>query len=119
MQYIEDITLEEALPTLTTEEKDDLMMQIREILQDLRSPDYLGSVNHLPYEDGVFYDTETLHPISGPFPSEDEFYAAIIRRFERTEPASFIQLISELSKRMPHHETVFTHGDLQPKNILL
>ena len=119
MQYIEDITLEEALPTLTTEEKDDLMMQIREILQDLRSPDYLGSVNHLPYEDGVFYDTETLHPTSGPFPSEDEFYAAIIRRFERTEPAPFIQLTRELSKRMPHHETVFTHGDLQPKNILL
>ena len=118
MQYIEGITLEEALPTLTTEEKHDLVMQIREILQDLRSlesPNYLGSVNHLPYEDGVFYDTETLHPISGPFPSEDEFYAAIIRRFERTEPASFIQLISELSKRMPHHETVFTHEDLQPK----
>jgi serine/threonine protein kinase len=67
MQYIEGITLEEALPTLTTKEKVDLVMQIREILQDLRSlksPDYLGSVNHLPYEDGVFYDTETLHPIS-------------------------------------------------------
>jgi aminoglycoside phosphotransferase (APT) family kinase protein len=31
MQYIEGITLEEALPTLTTEEKDDLVMQIREI----------------------------------------------------------------------------------------
>jgi hypothetical protein len=107
---------------LTTKEKVDLVMQIREILQDLRSlksPDYLGSVNHLPYEDGVFYDTETLHPISGPFSSEDEFYAAIIQRFERTEPAPFIQLIRDLSKRMPRHETVFTHGDLQPKNILL
>jgi aminoglycoside phosphotransferase (APT) family kinase protein len=122
MQYIEGITLEEALPTLTTKEKVDLVMQIREILQDLRSlksPDYLGSVNHLPYEDGVFYDTETLHPISGPFSSEDEFYAAIKQRFERTESAPFIQLIRDLSKRMPRHETVFTHGDLQPKDILL
>jgi aminoglycoside phosphotransferase (APT) family kinase protein len=122
MQYIEGITLEEALPTMTTEEKVDLVMQIRVILQDLRSlkaPGYLGSVNRLPYEDGVFNDTETLHPISGPFSSEDEFYAAIVQRFERTEPAPFVQLIRDLSKTMPRHETVFTHGDLQPKNILL
>jgi len=122
MQYIEGITLEEALPALTTHEKADLVMQIREILQDLRSlksPGYLGSVNHLPCEDGVFYDNKTLHMISGPFPSEDEFHAAIIQRFERTEPAPLIQLIRDLSERMPRHETVFTHGDLQPKNILL
>jgi aminoglycoside phosphotransferase (APT) family kinase protein len=122
MQYIEGVTLEEALPTLTSQEKVDLVMQIRVILQDLRSlksPGYLGSVNRLPYEDGVFNDTETLHPISGPFSSEDEFYAAIVQRFERTEPAPFVQLIRDLSKTMPRHETVFTHGDLQPKNILL
>lgn len=122
MQYIEGTTLEQALPTLTPQKKLDIVVQIRNILLDLRSlesPGYLGSVKRLPYQDGVFYDPETSPPISGPFFSEEEFYANIIRRFERSEPASFVRLIRGLSEKMPRHDIVFTHGDLQPKNIML
>jgi len=122
MQYINGITLEEALPGLNTQDRLDVSLQIRSILLDLRSlesPGYLGSADRRPCEDGVFYDPESPYPISGPFSSEDEFYAAIISRFERSEPAAFVRLLRNLSEKMPRHKIVFTHGDLQPKNILL
>ncbi|GAB7354340.1 hypothetical protein MBLNU459_g4851t1 [Dothideomycetes sp. NU459] len=122
MQYLEGITLEDASPSLSTQDKFDVISQIRDILLDLRSlksPGYLGSVDRRPYEDGVFYSPETSPPISGPFSSEDEFYAAIARRFEKSEPETFVRLIRNLSEKMPRHKIVFTHGDLQPKNIML
>ena len=96
---------------------------IKDAITELRSippSDYFGMLNRQPYLDGVFW-TEGLNPkISGPFKNQDEMNVAIIEKLRQTESDQYIQLLQTMVNRtLNHHRIVFTHGDLQPKNIIV
>ncbi|PIG80596.1 hypothetical protein AARAC_012067 [Aspergillus arachidicola] len=123
MQYVHGDTLQKLLPSLKKSEKATICNLIKDTMAELRSippPDYLGMLNHQPYLDGVFW-TEGLDPrISGPFHSQEEMNLAIIEKLRQTESDQYIRLLRNMvNQTLKNHRTVFTHGDLQPKNILV
>lgn len=127
MQYIEGTALEQALPTLTAEEKLDVVSQLKAILHNLRSlksPGYIGAADRRPCQDIIFADHHHSGHCGGPFASEDEFYDAICDYVvkvneDKVRSAPLLRQIRSFTDRMPRHKIVFTHGDLQPKNIMV
>ncbi|KAK5129368.1 hypothetical protein LTR08_003553 [Meristemomyces frigidus] len=123
MEFIEGQTLEKLLPTLRTTEKQDVFDQIQEALSQLRNlpaPDYLGSVGRQAFGDGIFY-TDPFDPAkSGPFASQNEMNEGILLRLAETCAPSHVRLLRTLiESTLQPHRTVFTHADLQPKNIMV
>ncbi|KAB8211171.1 hypothetical protein BDV34DRAFT_185276 [Aspergillus parasiticus] len=44
----------------------------------------------------------------------------LLRRLSQSENAQYVQLLQRMVDATLHgHRTVFTHGDLQPKNIMV
>ncbi|OGM42618.1 hypothetical protein ABOM_009584 [Aspergillus bombycis] len=123
MQYLHGDTLQKLLPSLTQAEKAAICNSIKNAITELRSippPGYFGMLNRQPYLDGVFW-TKALDPkISGPFENQEDMNLAILRRLRQTESDQYIQLLRTMVNRtLKCHRTVFTHGDLQPKNIMV
>lgn len=77
-------------------------------------------LNRRPYLDGVFW-TESLNPnISGPFKCQEDMNLAIIEKLRQREADQYVQLLRNMiNLALKNHRTVFTHGDLQPKNIVV
>ena len=123
MEYIEGQTLAQALPSLTSTERQNVFDQIQEILSHLRNlppPDYLGSIGRRPFGDGIFYTNPVDQATCGPFASQDEMNEGMLRRLAETCVPSHINLLRKLiDSTLRNHRTVFTHADLQPKNIML
>lgn len=123
MESVPGDTLEKLLPSLDQAEKTIISRLVKDAMTELRRippPDYLGMLNRQPYLDGVFW-TEGLNPqISGPFASQKEMNCAIIERMRQTESDQYLRLVQTMVDTTLHdHRTVFTHGDLQPKNIMV
>ena len=123
MQYLHGNTLQKLLPTLKQVEKAAICNLIKDAMMKLRSippQDYLGMLNRQPYLDGVFW-TEGLDPkISGPFENQKGMNLAIIEKLRQTESDQYIRLLRNMiNQTLNGHRTTFTHGDLQPKNIMV
>ena len=124
-EYIDGQLLKDAWPSLSASEKQDVENQLRHFLQQLRQlgdPGYLGSVGRGRLADGVFWQppAEVKQAVSGPFADEAELNDGIMLRLAESEPESHLTLLRALISETLHgHKTVFTHGDLQPKNILV
>ncbi|KAH8434257.1 phosphotransferase family protein [Aspergillus melleus] len=123
MQYIPGDTLQSLLPSLSKTEKATICSLVKAAVAELRSippPDYFGMLNRHPYLDGVFW-TEGLDPrISGPFENQEEMNLAIIEKLRQTGSDQYIRLLRNMIDRtLNGHRNVFTHGDLQPKNIMV
>ncbi|KAE8339761.1 hypothetical protein BDV24DRAFT_152542 [Aspergillus arachidicola] len=111
------------LPSLTPAQKTIICKLVRDALNGLRNIpplDYLGTSNCQPYHDGVFWTKDYNPLISGPFASQKEMNCGIIERLSQTECPQYIRLLQDMVDSTLHdHRTVFTHGDLQPKNIMV
>lgn len=123
MEYLPGDTLQKLLPSLNPVEKATISNLIKDAITELRSippPDYFGMLNRQPYLDGVFW-TEGLNPkISGPFANQGDMNLAILEKLRQTESDQYIQLLRNMVNRtLNSHRNVFTHGDLQPKNIMV
>lgn len=127
MQYLPGDTIQELLPSIEPVEKTTVCKLIKGAIIELRSippPGYFGMLNRQPYRqpylDGVFW-TEGLNPkISGPFRSQEDMNLAIIEKLRQTESDQYTQLLRNMiNQTLNSHRTVFTHGDLQPKNIMV
>ncbi|KAJ9302696.1 hypothetical protein DTO271G3_70 [Paecilomyces variotii] len=123
MEYVPGDTLEELLPSLNPAEKATISNLVKDAMTELRSippPNYLGMLNRQPYLDGVFW-TPGLNPkISGPFANQGDMNLAILERLRQTESDPYIRLLRNMiDETLRNHRTVFTHGDLQPKNIMV
>ncbi|KAE8380375.1 hypothetical protein BDV26DRAFT_279592 [Aspergillus bertholletiae] len=58
--------------------------------------------------------------ISGPFASQEGINRGILGRLRYAESPEYVQLVQTMVDRTLHgHRTVFAHGDLQPKNIMV
>lgn len=108
---------------MTSEEKHDIGKQIQTALEDLHkipTPGYFGALDRQPFPDGIFWTREGNPETSGPFDTEEESNKGIIRRLEASESAPYISLLQAIiSDTLKGHRAIFTHGDLQPKNILV
>ncbi|PPJ54382.1 hypothetical protein CBER1_07757 [Cercospora berteroae] len=125
MEFVHGQTLAQASPSLSSSEKQHVADQLREALSELRnmsSPGYIGSVDKQACADGIFYSPRKVHDPSrfGPFATEDAMNEGILRMLESTEPAPYVAFLGTLFASTLHgHRTFFTHGDLQPKNIMV
>lgn len=123
MEYIDAKSLEDLWPSLAAPDKVEISNQLRASLQELRSlepPSYLGSLNRLPLTDGVFWTPDQNPATSGPFNTEGDLNEGILKRLAESEPQAHLTLLRTLmSETLCNHQVKFTHGDLQPKNILI
>lgn len=123
MDYIPGDDLQKLLPSLTPSEKTVICRLVRNAIVELRkipAPDYLGTLNRQPYNDGVFRPEDDNPLIPGPFASQDEMNRGLLEKLRQLESPQYVRLLQEMVERTLHgHQTVFTHGDLQPKNIMV
>lgn len=130
MERLRGNTLESLWPSLQEPQKDIILSQTQAIIKQLRSIQhqrFFGSVDrgHIPHH--LFYWPKYPTHVSGPFNTESQFIKGLISKSrlnaQGNDRHSFLadffegQLIKGLvvDDRTP----VFTHSDLQRKNILV
>ncbi|KAG5759063.1 hypothetical protein H9Q72_012807 [Fusarium xylarioides] len=123
MEYINARSLGDLWPSLAAPDKLEITNQLHAALQDLRSlepPSYMGSVNRRPLTDGVFWTPEQNPATPGPFNTEEDLNEGVLKRLAEHEPQAHLTLLRTLiTTTLRDHKVKFTHGDLQPKNILV
>jgi aminoglycoside phosphotransferase (APT) family kinase protein len=123
MEFITGQCLDAIWHDLTTSEQEELKEKLRTVITGLRripNQGYIGSVGRTKCLDGVFYtgDDQVLDK-NGPFESEHEMDEGVLRRLAETHPPSSIRLFRTILSNMPTHQIVFTHADLQGRNIIV
>ncbi|KAJ0420572.1 kinase-like domain-containing protein [Aspergillus carlsbadensis] len=108
MEYVPEETLEKLLPSLSQEEKATIL-----------PPGYLGMANRHPFVDGVFWSAGLDPKVSGPFSDQQEINLALIEKIRGHEKEPYPQFLQGMiDQTLRGHRAVFTHGDLQSKNIM-
>ncbi|KAG9253141.1 kinase-like domain-containing protein [Emericellopsis atlantica] len=113
---------------LDSSEKSNIASQLRvyfNALRNLPTPGYFGCIGRRPFEESMFWtapeDDVEDGLISGPFDSEAEFNNALVQKYlynSGLDPkAAYYRRVLPLVLR--DHNPVFTHGDLQRKNIII
>lgn len=116
MEYIPGETLETAWPTMSALEKQEVARRLRAYLKQLRrlkSP-YFGNLGCQPYEHGVF--RLDAGKSGGPFHTEASMVEAIFHAAGGGKP--FFTRLQQLSGCLYGHEAIFTHSDIQRKNVM-
>ncbi|KAF5633806.1 phosphotransferase enzyme family [Fusarium tjaetaba] len=123
MEYVNGKSLGDLWPTLGVPDRLQITNQLRAALRELCSlepPSYLGSLNRKPLSDGVFWTPDQNPAKLGPFETEDDLNEGILERLAEHEPRAHLTLLRTLiTATLRDHKVKFTHGDLQPKNILV
>ncbi|KFA45567.1 hypothetical protein S40293_06591 [Stachybotrys chartarum IBT 40293] len=122
MSYIPGITLREAWPDFTEQDKSRVCNELREIVSILRrlnqpeSPPFIGSVNKGPMTDRFFrYDYE-----EGPLYSVEAFNNLLVAAATRQPYGPQEILKPPQHDEIPNNSDVyFTHGDLTLNNIMI
>ncbi|KAF1848650.1 kinase-like protein [Cucurbitaria berberidis CBS 394.84] len=107
--------------------KEAIATRLRSILNDMRklpSPDQdypFCSVGRRGLPDGIFWTSDPAAPFAGPFKTEQELNEAMIAKYRQdgmsTERGNYYSRVFQQLFR--DHPAVFTHGDLQRKNIMI
>ncbi|CAG7965469.1 unnamed protein product [Penicillium nalgiovense] len=123
MDFVPGTDLQKLLPSLTPTEKTTISQRIRQAVNELRtipSPGYFGNLNCTPYTDGVLSTPDNNPVISGPFKDQKQMNQGILERLGQMQSPHYIRLLKEMVNcTLKNHRIVFTHGDLQPKNIIV
>ncbi|OAP59974.1 hypothetical protein AYL99_04976 [Fonsecaea erecta] len=124
MERIEGQTLRDVWPALTDVEKTTIANRIKESLIKIRSlpaPNTYCSLGNKPLRHPLFWTPADDPRCDGPFESESELNDALVRKFRASEAmqgkAPFYQ--NNLPYVFQGHPPVFTHGDLQLKNMMI
>ncbi|KAL4821803.1 hypothetical protein BDW67DRAFT_189733 [Aspergillus spinulosporus] len=81
---------------------------------------YLGNLNRTPYYEGILSTVDHDPNISSPFDNEEQLNQGLLKCLEKRESPHYVRLLREPIQRTPReHKTVFTHADLQPKNVMV
>lgn len=123
MEFIEGQCLDAIWSELSTSEQEDVKFQLQAAVNSLRlipRPGYIGSVGHQKCIDGIFFTGKAYDPeVNGPFVTEADMNEGILRRVAETRPPSTVRLFRTILSNIPTHRIVFTHADLQARNIIL
>jgi Phosphotransferase enzyme family len=130
MERLRGNTLESLWPTLQESDKDQILAKTREILMQIRSiphQGFFGSVNkcHMPHH--LFYWPDYPKNVSGPFMTERALVQGLISKSRLNAQdngrhsylADFFEEQLAGSLVVDGRTPVFTHSDLQRKNILV
>ncbi|KPM35906.1 hypothetical protein AK830_g10680 [Neonectria ditissima] len=119
MDYVEGTTLKEAWGNFTETQKDSIISQLRGYMAQLRhfKSDFIGSINGTACNDQFFDDDPQGY---GPYATEEEFNQGIVKAMMKDNDYGFPEwrFVVWLSV-MKGHDIVFTHGDFDPRNILV
>ncbi|KAG6055279.1 hypothetical protein E4U32_006387 [Claviceps aff. humidiphila group G2b] len=122
--------LDQVWATLYTPEKcriaGELRLQI-EALRQIPAPGYFGCIGRRPFEENMFWTApgQGLNDgtVNGPFEAQSELNEALVRKYlhnsgrDQDAQADYYRRVLPLV--LHGHDAVFTHGDLQLKNIIL
>lgn len=119
MSKVDGDSLDIQWDVLTEQDKESVIQSLKPITERLRSGKTsrcIGSVDMTGITDALF-----LSRYSGPFVNEAEFTAGLIQSLSARQEGAWMQLLSQLLMSMPYHgdESIFTHGRLNPQNILV
>jgi aminoglycoside phosphotransferase (APT) family kinase protein len=127
MENISGRTLISLWDNLTGSEKASIASQLREMFDTLRrlpSPGYFGSVGRRKFLDGMFWTKEDLRAINGPFGTEGDLIDAMLKRYMHDGGDRVRHRADYYRRVLPqvlrgNGTAVFTHNDLQRKNIII
>lgn len=115
---------------LNSTKKLEVAVKLRSCLgavRNLPSPGYFGCIGRRPFEDSMFWtapDDDNVSSncaTSGPFSSESLLNSALVAKYlyncGLSQKAAFYRRV--LPAVLRGHQPVFTHGDLQRKNIIV
>lgn len=123
MEFIDGQRLDTIWPDLSISEQEDVKSQLKAAVNSMRLmpyPGFIGSVGRQKCIDGVFYTGKAYDPeMNGPFATEADMNEGILRRVAEIRPPSTIRLFRTILSNMPTHQIVFTHADLQARNIIV
>ncbi|TVY37224.1 hypothetical protein LOCC1_G007466 [Lachnellula occidentalis] len=125
MEHLEGDTLHFEWGLLSAQQKDHILAQLREYMDQLRSipsPGYFGSLGRRGLLDCIFWTGHNAcAPLDGPFDTEHALNDAMHRKFLYNnispEKAEFYRRAFPVI--LQGHKPVFTHGDFQRKNIII
>jgi hypothetical protein len=122
MENVTGDTLASRWPTLSMSQKQLISAKLNAFCSQLRSlpsPGYFGSLERRPLLDPILWTDDST--CSGPFESEAALNEAMVRKYIYnglpTHKANFYRTAFPVV--FSGHPPVFTHGDLQRKNILI
>ncbi|KAK4044732.1 kinase-like domain-containing protein [Parachaetomium inaequale] len=119
MEYIQGTNLGHAWETLTEEEKESVVQQLRGYFDELRQikGSFIGSVDGSACDDQFFSDDLWAY---GPYKNEAEFNKGLVKAWtkDRDDPHTRL-LVKTLLHVGQGHEIVMTHGDFAARNILV
>ncbi|KAL9476110.1 hypothetical protein ACSS6W_005951 [Trichoderma asperelloides] len=128
MEYIPGSPLSQMWPSLSEEEKSPIIQQLRLAFNSLRklpSTTCFSGAAGGPLNHRWFFSLEKDPSVTGPFTTEKEFCNALVLRSERNwksygKRGWMTEFFGRhLSTVLKGHSSVFTHSDLQRKNILV
>ncbi|KAK4097124.1 kinase-like protein [Parathielavia hyrcaniae] len=128
MEYKEGTQLSTAWDSLSEHDKLDIVGQLRDIFTQVRqipSPGIFSNVTGGPLRHRFYLSVDPTPELNGPFQHERDFSMAMARRSrENWESNGYKPWTAEFLERhlptaLAGHPSVFTHDDLQRKNILV
>jgi tRNA A-37 threonylcarbamoyl transferase component Bud32 len=118
MEYIEGDVLRDVWDTMSLEEKEKLVGQLRGYVDELREIGgaFIGRVDSGPCNDQVFESDENSY---GPYETEEAFNKGIVGAMRTFSGGIFTEMVVDMVKALPKHKIVLTHGDIAPRNIIV
>ncbi|OWT42296.1 phosphotransferase enzyme family protein [Pochonia chlamydosporia 170] len=128
MERITGDTLDTIWDGFDSAKKTEIAAKLRSYLDKIRclpSPGYFGCIGRRQFEDSMFWTAPDNNisnsAISGPFESESLLNSALIQKYiynsGLNHKAAFYRRVLPLILR--GHKPIFTHGDLQRKNVII
>ncbi|KAK7416624.1 hypothetical protein QQX98_005095 [Neonectria punicea] len=119
MDYVEGITLKEAWGDYSEAQKESVISQLRGYMAQLRlfKGDFIGSINGIACNDQYFTDDPQGY---GPYATEEDFNQGIVKAMKKDNENGFSEWRCTVwLSVMKDHDIVLTHGDFDPRNIMV
>lgn len=125
MERIDGTPLDALWPNLDLESKEAISTKLSQSMKEIRalpSPGYFGSIGKRPVLDNLFWTGSGTNSLclDGPFDTEQDLNNALVaiclsHEYPPPKKAEFYRTV--FNTVLKDHPPVFTHGDLQRKNI--
>lgn len=119
MDFVEGENLDTAWDKLGGDARESIIDQLRGYMEQLRQikGNFIGSIDGTWCNDQYFCDDLGSF---GPFQNEDDFTQGMVRAMKKNRPYSYVDWTCDVwVEVMTGHEIVLTHGDFDPRNILV
>ncbi|EEQ34510.1 hypothetical protein McanMca71_002511 [Microsporum canis] len=126
MEYIEGKPLDTQWKSLSDREKEGIMSTLKQYFTEIRklpSPGYFGSLCRRRMPGGMFWTSKPNPAINGPFKTEADLNEAMALKYVAESEYRSVYRAEfyrrSLSNVFRGHESTFTHGDFQRKNVII